>query len=178
MSLHFSLEVVCCLSWLSAVIRCLSYYACCSAAPAPGGRQQPRPRRTQRRVTHNEKRYHSGTPLSIPPAYRFCTVLTSYRNIWKQSLLTFNERTTWRRHHHANWWTPLSSLCVFFIWFIAVGVNDTTELSEVNTRKKRIGNEREIKHTGWVCCVFRHSCLAVGWLISVSWLCSYYFPEK
>lgn len=28
-------------------------------APAPGGRQQPRPRRTQRRVTHNEKRYHS-----------------------------------------------------------------------------------------------------------------------
>jgi hypothetical protein len=44
----------------------LSYCACCSAAPAPGGRQQPRPRRTQRRVTHNEKRYHSGTPLSIP----------------------------------------------------------------------------------------------------------------
>ncbi|XP_069689730.1 disco-interacting protein 2 isoform X14 [Periplaneta americana] len=40
-------------------------------APAPGGRQQPRPRRTQRRVTHNEKRYHSvrsnaGLPSSGP----------------------------------------------------------------------------------------------------------------
>lgn len=26
-----------------------------------GGRPQPRARRTQRRVTHNEKRYHSGS---------------------------------------------------------------------------------------------------------------------
>jgi len=28
-----------------------------------GGRPQPRARRTQRRVTHNEKRYHSGSAM-------------------------------------------------------------------------------------------------------------------
>lgn len=158
------------------MIRSLSYYACCSAAPTPGGRQQPRPRRTQRRVTHNEKRYHSGTPLSTP-AYCFCTELTSHWNIWKHSVLTFNERTTWRRRQHANRWSPLSSLCVFFRWFMAVSVNDATELSEVNIRNMRIGNECEIKQTGWMCHVFRHSCLAFGWLISVSWLGSQYFPD-
>ncbi|GFG34604.1 hypothetical protein Cfor_01935, partial [Coptotermes formosanus] len=36
--------------------------------PAPGGRQQPRPRRTQRRVTHNEKRYHSVRNSAGPPS--------------------------------------------------------------------------------------------------------------
>lgn len=32
-----------------------------------GGRPQPRARRTQRRVTHNEKRYHSGSA-------NYCTI--------------------------------------------------------------------------------------------------------
>jgi hypothetical protein len=110
-------------SFLYIVIRSLSYCACCSAAPAPGGRQQPRPRRTQRRVTHNEKRYHSGTPLSILSASCFCTILTSHRNIWKHLLLTFNKRTTWRRHQHANEWPALSSQSVFFMWFITASGN-------------------------------------------------------
>lgn len=112
----------------------MNYCACCSAAPAPGGRQQPRPRRTQRRVTHNEKRYHSGTSLSIPPASGFCTVLTSYRNIWKHSLLIVNKRMTWRRHQHANRWPSLSSvssLCGSSLWVVTV---DAKELSQVNKR--------------------------------------------
>lgn len=43
-----------------------------------GGRPQPRARRTQRRVTHNEKRYHSGSALNyctIQPVYHIHNIL-------------------------------------------------------------------------------------------------------
>lgn len=40
-----------------------------------GGRPQPRTRRTQRRVTHNEKRYHSGSAMHYVASEKKKTLL-------------------------------------------------------------------------------------------------------
>lgn len=43
-----------------------------------GGKQQHTRRRTQRRVTHNEKRYHSGSPAKLAPLYLFAFALARF----------------------------------------------------------------------------------------------------